>query len=413
MPRRISVDTAIGQRIRERRELAGWSIRHAADRAGIAPSTWSRIEHGLISADNRTTLAAVAQALRCPVADLTSLPADPVSRDRVETGGAIYETVRAVVDADLGCRPDGVELDCRPDGSTPPPAEPLARLGRELDLVRDLRARCEYVAAATRLPALIRGLHRAAFGPERDRALRALVITLDTASFVVRYAGHPGSACLVADRTQQAAEATEDPVLLGLAAWARAHAALGMGLVSRAGQVAERGIRDLGRGKTASAGAETYGQLLLTLAFAWSAQGRTADVDAPLAEAEAIARRTGESTALRLMFGPTNINFWRIAMAADGDDPGYAVDVARGTRPHLVDSVSRQFAFYADTGRALARIGNDREALRLLLTAERLGPQRMRTPLIVETVRGMLDRSRRGTGWTELRGLCERLGLGG
>ena len=402
MPRRTSMDTAIGQRIRERRELAGWSIRHAADRAGIAPSTWSRIEHGLISADNRTTLAAVAQALRCPATDLTGLPADPVSRDRATTGGAVYETVRAVVDADLDCRPDG------PDRT----GEPFARLERELDLVCDLRARCEYVAAATRLPVLLRGLHRAAFGPARDQALRALVIALDTASFVVRYTGHPGSACLVADRAQQAAEAAGDPVLLGLAGWARAHAALGMGLAPRAGQLAERGMGDLRGWTTAPAGAETYGQLLLTLAFALSVQERTADADAPLAEAAAIARRTGESGALRLMFGPTNINFWRIAMAADGEDPGYAVDVARATHPHLVDSVSRQFAFYADTGRALARIGNDREALRLLLTAERLGPQRMHAPSIVQTVRGLLDRSRRGTGWTELRGLCERLGIG-
>jgi transcriptional regulator with XRE-family HTH domain len=402
MSRRATLDTVVGQRIRERRELAGWSIRHAADRAGIAASTWSRIEHGRISADNRATLAAIAQALRCPVADLTGLPADPVGRDRIETGGAIYETIRAVVDVDLDCRPDD------PDRAS----DPLAMLARELDLVGDLRARCEYVSAATRLPTLIHGLHRAAFGPERDRALRALVVALDTASFVVRYTGHPGSACLVADRAQQAAEAAGDPVLLGLAAWTRAHAALGMGLATRAGQLAERGIRDLGGGTSAPAGAETYGQLLLTLAFAWSAQGRAADADAPLAEAAAIARRTGESTALRLMFGPTNINFWRIAMAADGEDPGYAVEVARATHPHLVDSVSRQFAFYADTGRALARIGNDREALRMLLTAERLGPQRMHSPSIIETVRGMLDRSRRGTGWTELRGLCERLGIG-
>jgi hypothetical protein len=35
----------------------------------------------------------------------------------------------------------------------------------------------------------------------------------------------------------------------------------------------------------------------------------------------------------------------------------------------------------------------------------------MRNPIIVETVRSLLERSRRGAGWTELRGLCERLGI--
>ena len=48
----------------------------------------------------------------------------------------------------------------------------------------------------------------------------------------------------------------------------------------------------------------------------------------------------------------------------------------------------------------------------MLLTAERIAPQRMRSPLVVETTRGLLERARRGTGWTELRGLCERLGIG-
>lgn len=402
MSRRATMDTVIGQRIRERRELAGWSIRHAADRAGIAASTWSRIEHGRVSADNRSTLAAIAQALRCPVADLTGLPADPVSRDRIETGGALYETIRAVVDADLDCRPDGSDRAF----------DPLPVLARELDLVCDLRARCEYVSAATRLPALIRGLHRATFGPERDRALRALVVAMDTASFVVRYAGHPGSACLVAERSRQVAETLGDPVLLGLATWSRVHAALGMGLLPRARQLAERGVHDLQDCTNAPAGAEMYGQLLMAQAFTLFVEGRTEDSLEPVAEAQAIAARTGESAALRLMFGPTNISLWRISMEAGGADPDRAVEIARHTQPQLVDSVSRQFAYYADTGRALARTGKDQDALRMLLTAERLGPQRMRSPMIAETVRGMLDRARRGTGWTELRGLCERLGIG-
>lgn len=48
----------------------------------------------------------------------------------------------------------------------------------------------------------------------------------------------------------------------------------------------------------------------------------------------------------------------------------------------------------------------------MLVTAERLAPQRMQSPLVVETVRGLLEQARRGPGWTELRGLCERVGVG-
>lgn len=81
MPRRTTNDPAIGQRIRERRTLLGWTIRFAADHAGISHSTWSRIERGTMSADNRFTLAAIAEALRCPISTLTRLP-DPVNRSR-------------------------------------------------------------------------------------------------------------------------------------------------------------------------------------------------------------------------------------------------------------------------------------------------------------------------------------------
>ncbi|MEV1285944.1 helix-turn-helix transcriptional regulator [Micromonospora sp. NPDC049679] len=400
MPRRPSGDTAIGQRIRDRRELLQWSVRHAADRAGVAPSTWSRIEHGHISADNRFTLASIAEALRCPVTDLTGLPQCPIDREKAETGGAVYETVRATIEADLDYPPIA------------PPA-PYAALSRELDLVCDLRARCQYTAAAHRLPALIRGLHSAAYGADRERALRGLILAAYTASFVIRYTGHPGSACLIADRTRQAAEMLEHPVMSGLAAFSRAHAAAGMALYPRTLQIAERAVCELRRHAREPEAPELLGQLLMTQAYALYGIGRTDDALEPVAEARAIAERTGESPALRLMFGPTNINFWRISMEADGEDPSRAVDIARRTRPHLVESTSRQVAFYLDTGRALVRLGQDAEALRMLLTAERLAPQRMRAPLVTETVRGLLERARRGgTGWTELRGLCERIGVG-
>jgi transcriptional regulator with XRE-family HTH domain len=45
------LDPSIGQRIRARRQLRRWSIRYAADRAGIAHTTWSRIERGALRTD--------------------------------------------------------------------------------------------------------------------------------------------------------------------------------------------------------------------------------------------------------------------------------------------------------------------------------------------------------------------------
>jgi hypothetical protein len=48
----------------------------------------------------------------------------------------------------------------------------------------------------------------------------------------------------------------------------------------------------------------------------------------------------------------------------------------------------------------------------MLLTAERLAPQRVRSNrLVQETARHLLERSRRRAGGPELRGLAERMGL--
>jgi transcriptional regulator with XRE-family HTH domain len=400
MPRSSSQDVAVGQRIRDRRTLLRWTVRYAADRAGISHSTLSRIERGEISADNRITLARIAEALKCPVTDLTGLPQDPVSRDQAETGGAIYETVRSFVEADLDYPPES-------------PAPPWEFLTAELELVRDLRVKCDYAGAARRLPLIAHGLHTAASGDNRAEALRSMVLAADTASFIVRYLGHPGSACLVADRAQQAAEALEIPSLLGLAAWDRAHAATGMGLYNRALAIASRAATELEPHYGTEDAPEMLGQLYMLQAYSLYALGRKDDALDRVAGAEKIASRTGDSPALRLKFGPTNITFWRISMEADGDSPGRAVELARITNPAAIESIARQAAFYADTARALARTGADDAAIRMMATAYRLAPQRTgRNPLAKETVRGLLERATRGRGRSELHSLAERMGIG-
>jgi hypothetical protein len=73
----------------------------------------------------------------------------------------------------------------------------------------------------------------------------------------------------------------------------------------------------------------------------------------------------------------------------------------------------RQSMFHLDTGRALAHIRRDGEATRHLVIAERTAPQLVRAnPFATETARGLLERAQRCAGGSELRGLCERLGVG-
>ena len=397
---RTTSQDKIGERVKVLRQKRGWSIRQAADRAGLAHTTWGRIERGEMSADNRFTLAAIATALEVSQSVLTDVPVTAIEADQVDTGGAAYRTMQAVIDADL-------------DYSTPTvPIGPIAPLVDELELVYDLRARCDYLGAAKRLPELVRGLHAATHGPDRADALRGLALADEAASFLVRYLGHPASSALIADRTRQAAVMSEDRVIIGLAAYSQAHAATGCGLYPRALTIAERAVDELLPHTTLPNSLEMLGQLYLTVAFAKYALGdTTAAIDA-VSEAGKIAERTGQSEALHLSFGPTNINFWLVSMHSDSGDPGKAVELARQVSPQEVASVSRQAAFYLDTGRALANLGQVDDALRMLLLAERLAPQRVRrSPIVAETARGLLERARRHGNWSQLHGFCERVGV--
>ncbi|WP_018254679.1 helix-turn-helix domain-containing protein [Salinispora mooreana] len=396
-PPRLISDEPIGERIKLLRQQRGWSIRYAASVTGISHTTWSRIENGLRSADNRFVLAEIATALRVPLSDLTTTGVLP--GDKGQSRDAIHGITKAIIEADL-------------DYPATVAAGPLQPLLHQLDTVTALRFGCDYLGTARLLPDLLAGLHAAAAGHERTEALKALVFTADAASFVIRYLGEPASAVLVADRARQAATALEDPIMLGMAAWSQAHAASGIGLYTRAQIIADKGTTAL-QGHLSQPGClELLGQLVTVSGFAKYAQGDISGAAAAVTEAADIAERTGQSDALGLHFGPTNIDFWRISMEADGNDPGHAVQIARGVTPHLVPAVSRQAAFYIDLARALSNTGKDIEAVRMLLVGERLAPQRVRnSPIVAETLRGALDRARRGSGWAELRGLCERVGI--
>jgi len=390
-------ESPIGERIRTRRKLLKLTVRHAADRADISHATWSRIERGVQGTNNRFTLAKIAEALRCSVAELTGQAVTPVEVDHVETGA--YETMRAIIEADLSYGPL--------TGDVPP----VSVLDRELDLVLSLRRKCDYAGATGRLPDLVRGLHAAAFGPGRPEALRLMVRAQDVASFVVRFLGHPAAGVMAADRAQQAAEALGDPVMLGLAAYCRAHAAIGCGLYERALRLADTAAATLEQHAAVPDALPVRGQLLMTGALAMTALGDPAGAAARAEEAQRIAEHTGETDALWLSFGPTNLAFWQIGIEADGGDPGHAVEIARATNPLVIASASKQAAYYMDTGRALAALGRDPEAIRMLVTAERLAPQRVRhNPLAVETARILLERVQRNAVGTELIGLVERVG---
>jgi transcriptional regulator with XRE-family HTH domain len=395
----VVMDRSIGERIRERRKVLGMSVRLAADRAGIHHSTWSRIETGQMGADNRYTLAAIATALRCSTSELTGGPLTPTDKATAQAQASVSAVRLALIETDLTESPS-----IRP--------APIEQLEREELLIRDLRARCDYVGAGRRAGDALRRLHAAVFGPDREAALRLLVQICDTVSFVLRHVGYPAETWLAAERAHQAAEMLEDPVMLGLAAWTRANAATSCGSYQRTLTLASRGADDLSATAGTFGYTEVLGQLHLTCTNALAGMGRMAEAADRLTAAEELAEQVGDTDTFGLMFGPANIGFWRVSMETDGGDPGQAVALAREVHPQAVPSASRQAAFYLDTARALARSDSDKQALRMILAAERIAPQKVHSaPLVTELVRLLLHRARTRAVDTELRGICERIGL--
>jgi transcriptional regulator with XRE-family HTH domain len=402
MTSRPSADLTVGERIRARRQLRGWSIRYAASRAGVSHASWSRIERGRQAADNRFMLADIAGALECSPADLAGTSVPAADRAAAAVHARVQGIRRALVDIDLAEPANRV-------------APPIAELARTVALVDMLRQGCDYAGAARLLPDLLLDLHTETAGPDRGRAARLLCDATFIASSVLRNVGYPAEAWLGAERCRDAAETTGDPVLRAYAAYARAQAANACGSHQRGLTLAERAVDELRPYAGRPGGAELLGSLHLICAYASLGRKRLDDSRAWCAEAAGIARRTGETSTMGLFFGPTNVDIWQISAEVDeGDDPGRAAETARSTNPAVIPVAFRQVFYFADTARALARLGGrDRDAIRFLLIAERLAPQHVRGSADVrEAVGTLLDRSRREAGGTELRGLSGRMRVG-
>jgi hypothetical protein len=92
---------------------------------------------------------------------------------------------------------------------------------------------------------------------------------------------------------------------------------------------------------------------------------------------------------------------------------GQALQTAKLGHPELLPDTVRQAEFWAEVGRALAPEKKTREqAVRVLVHAEQLAPQRIHTDLFVrEVISDLLVRALSEAGGRELRGLAWRMGL--
>ncbi|MEU5551374.1 helix-turn-helix transcriptional regulator [Micromonospora sp. NPDC047793] len=379
----------MGDRIRARRELRGWSVRYAASRAGISHTSWSRIERGQQRTD-RYMVVDLAAALEYSVVDLTGQAYTPADR-QLDAARIDAERVwRIMMDTSMSKRSDAVAT--------------VDQVRREAALVRGLYGRCDYAGALRRLVDLVPAMHGLT---DRRVALTEMVPVYGVAMGSLLNVSYPAHAWLAAERCAEASGLLDDPVAAGVAAANRARVSAYSGAYGPAQALCDVAAADLA-GSAADGALDVLGFLHLARAHHLAGLRDQAGAEEHLSEAGRIAAHTGETDSWDLAWGPRNVALWLMAFLLDTGRPEAALQTASGVDLAGLPAV-RQVYFWLDMGRAAEAVGRDRDAVRMLLAAERVGSQHARSSVSArDTARSLL---RKGATSPELRGLCERMSL--
>ena len=397
----------IARRLRELRTWRGKSLRVIAELAGISESHLSRLESGERRLDKRTTIAALAAALRVSPSELIGQPARWEDPAMAEAQATIPSLRLALV---------GTELGQSGTGS----ARLMNDLVADVDRCVALRTACDFAAMGAMLPGLLTDLYTTAAASrdgERADVLRQLIRTLNSAMTLAHAFGYSDLAYMVTERSAQVADDLRDPAWSAIAAFSRVHALLPIGGHDQAHALASRAT-DTARSVTGEVSGESalasYGALCMVSALMASVTGRVGESDTRLAEAAAVARRTGEAGPDVAYFGPTNVAMYRMASALERGDMDLAVELASSVQPEHIASSERRAKHWLDTGRALAALrGRESDAVAAFQRSEELSALRLRSNVYArEAVTDLLPRMRRDTAASrEIRGIAHRMGI--
>ena len=397
----------IGERIafyRQRRDLTQAVL---AGMVGRTEDWLSKIERGERQAQRIDVLVDLARELRVTLGDLVGEPTLAEDDQR-------NDNVPAIRDALMTPRRLSRILyrDNRGYGEVPP----IRWAQRHVELAwRDYQeGRVGRVIAA--LPELIAMSHRLEDSPgEGEQRRQSWAISARThhlAATTLSKVGEADLGWIAAERAMNAADRSDDPLVLASAARAATHALLANGryddaldLGLTAGdwlqeQVADRDPEAL----------SLFGMLNLRTAVAAARNRDRQTAGDLLRRATDAAQELGvDANYWQTSFGPTNVELHRLSAALDLGDVSYVVEHDNIDAAHL--PVERRVVHLIDMARALTYRGrHDDEALDRLLDAERAAPTLVRQNTSArETIKTLLRRApASGDRSSELRGLAER-----
>ncbi|HEY3478422.1 MAG TPA: helix-turn-helix transcriptional regulator, partial [Streptomyces sp.] len=323
----------IGARARYFRERRGLDQAVVAGLVGIDKSYLSRLESGQRKwhITRRGFLELLAEVLGCAVSDLTGQPYPAAGRAGAAALAVLPPVSRVLADTTLD---DVPEL----------PARPVGQLARAAAAANAAAADAAYGTAGPDLAPLLLELHvqavRGRGSATRRAGMRALVEACLVAVGAARTLGNLDLAVAAAERARDAAARLEDPGLEGFAAMSAAVVLTRANAHYRADRILTTALSALEHadpGAADTAPAEAAGMLHLTCAQRAAKSGDAATAATHIAEARALAARTGERSTLHFDFGPSNVEAWDLSNQNElGRGAARADQLARRPPPRFV-----------------------------------------------------------------------------
>lgn len=387
-------------RLRTIRRLHDLTQIELAQLAGVSASLVSKVESGA-RPGSWDLAVAVGRAVRVdPVALIGGVGVGETDDDRAAASlPALRRSIASFDD------PGEPIADVRPLRSI---AEDVERLSR-------MRLAANYAHLGEQLPTLLdelaRTAHASAGEPQR-RAFWLLAAAYRCADAVAFKLGNLDLSALIVERIRWAAERSEDPLMVGTAAYVRGQTYLvtqawdaGLRALTAAGSPLER--RTVDDPRTAA----VYGALNMRAAVI-AARGNKPDAAwSHMRIATAMSDVVGRDVEYYFTsFGPSNARIHEIAVAVELGDPDEALKRAGGWSPPAEVPAERASHFLIDLARAQVWAADYRGATASLMRARARAPQHTRTnPLTRQSVAAILRRGGRRSD--EVSGLATWLGI--
>ena len=403
----MTTTLTIGERIAWYRQRRGMSQEVLANFVGRTADWLSKIENGRIELDRLSILRRLAQALDVALGDLLAEPS--LMEWTPESGRATVPALRSVLMdyrqvTDLASR--------QPLGE---PA-PLDQLKRDVEDTWNAYQDSRFGYVTHRLVTLIPAFKIAAHAHDGDGKLLAcgrLALLYQVAASTLTKLGEADLAWNASDRGIEAAQRSENPVVIGSLLRSVAHSLLSTGAYAEAIQLTYDAATfyetHLPRASTTML--SVYGAHMLAGSMAAARNDDRATAREFLNAAETASSRLGQDqNRLWTAFGPTNVSIHRVSTAMELGDVQIAVDLGPGLDTSTVPT-ERRVRHALEVSRALSTTNKRDEALATILEAEQLAPEQVRYHFLSRHLVQTWIRTQRGKPSHQLTGLAQRLNV--